>query len=188
MFFWGNPKRQTNRKIRTQSHRPNPANAGMVAGLPKCKAYLFFRGVFIYQKDGKKKGCALMLGKSNRFKTLLISFLLIASITSYFIDDAWSDSVSIKGSMKIQRMGGYVILINYETRDKWTDSILFKVYCKFSDGEFTFASSSLNNLERGWHKTEIAIGDVIKKRYGSLREYRIDLYKNGILTDTRTAY
>lgn len=129
-----------------------------------------------------------MLGKSNKLQTLLISFLLITTITSCFVDKAWSDSVSIKGSMKIHRMGGYVILINYETRDKWTDSLLFKVYCKFNDGEFTFVSSNLNNLEKGWHKTEIAIGDVIKKRYGSLREYRIDLYRDGVLTDTRTAY
>jgi hypothetical protein len=44
MFFWGNPKRQTNRKIRAQSHRPNLTSAvSTVAGLPKYKAYLFFR-------------------------------------------------------------------------------------------------------------------------------------------------
>jgi len=130
----------------------------------------------------------LTLDRSSKLKTLLISFLLISSAIGYFCAEAWSDSVSIKGSMKIQRMGGYVILINYETRDKWTDNIFFKVYCKFNEGEFTFASSNINNLERGWHKTEITIGDVIKKRYGSLREYKIDLYKDGILTDTRSSY
>lgn len=101
---------------------------------------------------------------------------------------SYADSVSIKGAQKIQRMGGYVILINYETRDRWTDSLLFKVYCTFDKGEFTFTSSSMNNLERGWHKTQIAISDVMKKRYGSLREYKIDLYRNSILIDSRKSY
>lgn len=117
-----------------------------------------------------------------------LAFFLTIIITVCFIEYASADSVSIKSSMKIHRMGGYVILINYETRDKWTDNLLFKVHCKFSEGEFTFVSSSLNNIERGWHKTEISIADVIKKRYGSIREYRIDLYRDGILVDTRSAY
>jgi len=129
-----------------------------------------------------------MFYRSLRLKTLLIAFLITATLACCFVRDSWPDAVSIKGSMKIHRMGGYVILINYETRDKWTDNLLFKVYCKFNDGEFIFTSSSLNNVERGWHKTEIAIADVIKKRYGSLKEYRIDFYKDGILVDTRSAY
>jgi len=110
--------------------------------------------------------------------------LVLVFITQY----SNAESVSIKGSTKIHRMGGYVILINYQTRDRWTDSLLLKVHCKFTKGEFTFTSSALHNIERGWHKTQISIADVVKKRYGSLREYKVELYKNGILVDTRNAY
>ncbi|MCX5692909.1 MAG: hypothetical protein NTX47_04395 [Candidatus Omnitrophica bacterium] len=90
--------------------------------------------------------------------------------------------------MKIQRASGYILLINYETHEKWTDNIIFKVYCKFSEGEFTFASASLNNIKQGWHKTEVEIPDIMKKRYGSLREYRIELYCKGILINMKSGY
>ena len=119
--------------------------------------------------------------------SLIVAVVIIVSLFLY-LQDCRADSVSIKGVTKIHRMGGYVILINYETRDRWTDGLLFKVHCKFTEGEFTFTSSSMNNIERGWHKTQIAISDVIKKRYGSMREYKIELYKSGILIDTRESY
>ena len=129
----------------------------------------------------------MFLRQSQIRKTLIL--IAVISISLFLIlEDSFADSVSIKGAMKIYRMGGYVILINYQTRDKWTDGILFKVHCKFERGEFSFLSSSLNNIEGGWHKTQIAISGVIKKRYGALREYQIDLYKNGILIDTKKAY
>ncbi|NQT75993.1 MAG: hypothetical protein HQ566_05680 [Candidatus Omnitrophica bacterium] len=126
--------------------------------------------------------------KRHRFKKLIVAVSMIVAFLLTYTQDCVADSVSIKGAQKIHRMGGYVILINYETRDRWTDSLLFKVYCTFEKGEFTFASSSMNNLERGWHKTQIAISDVMKKRYGSLRKYKIDLYRNGILIDSRKSY
>ncbi len=113
--------------------------------------------------------------------------IVVVIIGAFFLhlQNCIADTVSIKSAMKVHVMGGYVILINYETYDKWTDSLLFKVHCKFDNGEFTFTSSSLNNVERGWHKTQIAISDVIKKRYGSLRQYEIELYRNGMLVDKR---
>lgn len=160
-----------------------PKVEGMAAGLPK-DAYPFFR-FFIY-KNGSK-GWVFMFLRKTKAKYLSVS-LAIAAILFLYPQEAKADSASIKGAMKIQRMGGYVILINYETRDKWTDNILFRVHCRFREGEFTFTSSSLNNIERGWHKTQIAISDVIRKRYGSLREYKIDLYRNGILIDTKKSY
>ena len=123
-----------------------------------------------------------------KIKKFLIIFATLISVLSFPLQNSFADSVAIKGAMKIHRMGGYVIFINYQTRDKWTDSLLFKVHCKFDKGEFTFASSSLNNVEKGWHKTQIAISNTMKKRYGSLREYKIDLYKNGILIDTKKNY
>jgi len=96
------------------------------------------------------------------------------------------ESVSIKSIMKIHRQGGYVILINYETEERWTDNIIFKVYCKFKKGNFTFTSGSLSNIERGWHKTQVDIPEITKRRHGSLLEYRVDLYKKGILIDSKT--
>lgn len=123
----------------------------------------------------------------NRIKYLVIVSVIIVIFFSY-LQNCIADTIAIKSSMKVHRMGGYVILINYETRDKWTDGLLFKVHCKFEGGEFTFTSGSLNNVERGWNKTQIAISDVMKKRYGSLRKYEIELYKNGALVDKRESY
>lgn len=120
----------------------------------------------------------------------ILKLLVIIGILFLFVcpQNSFAESVSIKGIMKIHRMGGYVILINYETRERWTDNVFFRIHCKFNKGEFTFSSSSLNNLERGWHKTQISISDVIKKRYGFLREYKVDLYRNGILVATKKSY
>ncbi|MFC1666595.1 hypothetical protein ACFL0P_01815 [Candidatus Omnitrophota bacterium] len=102
-----------------------------------------------------------------------------------FKENAFADAVSIKGATKVYRNGSYLLLINYETRDKWTDHLVFKVHCKFDKEDFVFTSSSLNNIERGWHKTKIPISSAIRKRYGSLREYKIALYRDGMLIDTR---
>ena len=119
-----------------------------------------------------------------------VPIAVVFTIILFFSDLQYclADAIAIKGAMKIHRMGGYVISINYETRDRWTDGLLFKVLCRFDDGEFVFTSSSMNNVERGWHKTQIAIADVIKRRYGSLREYEIELYKNGILVDKKKSF
>lgn len=124
----------------------------------------------------------------HRFKKLIVTAIVILLCLFLYAQDCEAESVSIKGVMKIRRMGGYVILINYETRERWTDNLLFRVHCKFGDEEFTFTSSSLNNVERGWHKTQIAISDVIKRRYGSLSGYKVELYKNGVLVDTKKSY
>jgi len=118
-------------------------------------------------------------------RIVIVAAVLIAAGVFMCADNCAAGDISIKSAMKAHVMGGYVILINYETCDKWTDGILFKVYCKFEEKEFMFTSSSINNVERGWHKTQIAIADIIKKRYGSLREYEVELYRNGVLVDSR---
>ncbi len=118
-------------------------------------------------------------------RIVIVAVVLIAAVLLIRIDNCAADGISIKSSTKVHVMGGYVILINYETYDKWTDGVLFKVRCKFEEKEFMFTSSSISNLERGWHKTQIAIADVIKKRYGSLREYEVELYRNGVLVDSK---
>lgn len=123
-----------------------------------------------------------------RLKNSIKLVFMVSILLSFGLRDSFASSVEIKNVMKIQRMSNYIILINYETREKWTDGIIFKAYCKFSEGEFTFTSSSLNNVERGWHKTEIEIPDIMKKRYGSLREYRIELYCKGALINMKSGY
>ena len=123
-----------------------------------------------------------------RFKSSIISLAVLIILLFSALVDSFASSAEIKSVMKIQRMGSYILLINYETHEKWTDSIIFKVHCKFKEGEFTFTSASLNNIEQGWHKTEIEIPDIMKKRYGSLREYRIELYCKGMLINTKSGY
>lgn len=136
---------------------------------------------------GQKKGGFMLLDQNRVKKTMIIAFI-VAAFLFLHVQSAIASSVAIKGATKVHRNGGYVISINYETRDRWTDNILFKVHCKFDKKELAFNSSSMNNVERGWHKTKIAISKVMKKRYGSLREYEISLYKNGILVDTEKHY
>jgi hypothetical protein len=121
-------------------------------------------------------------------KSVIISVSIVIILLVSALGDSFASSAEIKSVMKIQRVGGFILLINYETREKWTDSIIFKAYCKFSEGEFTFTSASLNNIEQGWHKTEIEIPDVMKKRYGSLKEYRIELYCKGMLVNMKNGY
>ena len=122
------------------------------------------------------------------FKNVIISVCIGVILLSWVPESSFAASAEIKNVIKINRMGTYIISINYETHDVWTDSLLFKVHCKFNEGEFTFTSASLNNIQQGWHKTEIGIADVMKKRYGSLKEYKIELYCKGILIDTKSGY
>lgn len=116
--------------------------------------------------------------------------IVIATIAILFlfpsIQNAIADPVSIKGAAKMHKKGGYFILINYETRDRLTDDLFFKVRCKFDRGEFTVMSSSLDNIQRGWHKVGLPISSVTKEKYGSLREYKIDLYRDGMLVATKS--
>ncbi|MFC1667148.1 hypothetical protein ACFL0P_04730 [Candidatus Omnitrophota bacterium] len=129
-----------------------------------------------------------MFLRQDGVKNFVIISLIITGFLFLHIKDSIAETVSIKNSMKIRRMGSYVILINYETREEWTDSLLFKVHCEFDKKELTFTSSSLNNIKRGWHKTQVDIPNITKERYGPLRKYKIDLYKNGILVDTKKSY
>ena len=161
----------------------NPFGYGSRVAEVRVKAPIL--SIFLYRVEGNGFFMPLIL---RRFKKSIVTVLLVLLCASIYTQDCVAESVAIKGVMKIHRMGGYIILINYETRDRWTDSLLFRVHCKFKEAEFTFTSSSLNNLERGWHKTQIAISDVIKNRYGSLREYKVELYKNGVLVDTKETY
>ncbi|MDP2980747.1 MAG: hypothetical protein Q8N67_01600, partial [Candidatus Omnitrophota bacterium] len=68
-----------------------------------------------------------------RFKISIISLFIVIILLLTALVDSFASSAEIKSVMKIQRMGGYILLINYEKHEKWTDSIIFKVYCKFSE-------------------------------------------------------
>ena len=35
-----------------------------------------------------------------------------------------------KAPSNLAIMGRYILMINYETRDKWTDGLIFRVHCK----------------------------------------------------------
>ncbi|MDP2980829.1 MAG: hypothetical protein Q8N67_02015 [Candidatus Omnitrophota bacterium] len=124
-----------------------------------------------------------------RLKNIAISAsVAVILLFSALGKGSFAGSAEIKSVMKIHRMGAYIILINYETHETWTDNLLFKVYCKFNEGDFTFTSATLNNISQGWHKTEIGISEVMKKRYGSLKEYKIELYCKGVLIDIKNGY
>lgn len=118
------------------------------------------------------------------YKKVALGIIVISALFLCAKDCA-ADSAAIKSATKVNVMSGYVILINYETHDEWTDGLIFEVHCKFNDSECTFRSGSLNNIENGWHKTQITIPSVMKKRYGSLRSYEVELYKKGILVDKK---
>jgi len=123
-----------------------------------------------------------------RFKNLLISVFITVVLLYSALENSFALSAEIKNVTKINRMNSYIISINYETHETWTDNLLFRVYCEFDEKEFTFTSATLNNISQGWHKTEIGISDVMKKRYGSIRKYKIELYCKGILIDTKSGY
>ena len=59
-------------------------------------------------------------------RIVIVAAVLIAAVFFMRIDNSVADAISIKSAMKAHVMGGYVILINYETYDKWTDGIFIK--------------------------------------------------------------
>ena len=122
------------------------------------------------------------------FRHIVIMLSIVIILLYSALENSFAISAEIKNVMKINRMGNYIIMINYKTHEAWTDNLLFKVHCKFNEGEFIFTSASLNNIQQGWHKTEVGIDEVMRKRYGSLKEYKIELYSKGILIDTKSGY
>lgn len=121
-------------------------------------------------------------------KNSVILIAIISFFLFFYIGRAAAEVVSIKGVTKIHRNGSYIILINYETREKITGNIFFKVYCKFDKEDFIYTSNSLNNIKRGMHKVKLPISYATKNKSGSLREYTIDLYRNGTLMSTKRSY
>lgn len=110
----------------------------------------------------------------------LIFFVFYANLVLAFTS-------SIESISKIRTMRGYILKINYTTEDEWTDGLVFKLYCSFSKGaELSFTSAGHNNLKKGWHKAEIRVPKVYRDRYGYIKDYRVELYHNGILVSLRS--
>ena len=109
-------------------------------------------------------------------------------LLSLFIADfCFAASSFIENINKIRKSDGYEFKINYQTTQKWTDGLVFKLFCAFSKGaELSFLSSGHNNIKQGWHKTEIKIPMVYRERYGYITDYRVELYSNGILVSIKS--
>ncbi len=114
---------------------------------------------------------------------ILVSLILLFSIVS----PSFAATSSIESLSKIRTSKGYIFKINYTTDDDWTDSLVFKLFCSFSKGaEFSFTSGGLNNIKKGWHKTEIHVPMVYRDRYGYIGDYRLEMYHKGILVSIKS--
>ncbi|MFA4992327.1 MAG: hypothetical protein WC569_07105, partial [Candidatus Omnitrophota bacterium] len=85
----------------------------------------------------------------NRVVIILAVFFTLES--ACFAASSFMESIS-----KTRKTNGYTFRINYQTRDDWTDGIVFKLFCSFSKGvELSFTSAGFSNVKKGWHDTEI---------------------------------
>lgn len=118
-------------------------------------------------------------------RTILIAITLIVCLS--FTSLSFAGASSIENLSKIRSSHGYLFKINFTTKEKWTDGLVFKLFCSFSKGaELTFTSSGHNNVKKGWHKTEIQVPVVYRDRYGYIRDYRVEMYHNGILVSLKS--
>lgn len=112
----------------------------------------------------------------------ILAVLFIFTACYSFAAGSYIDSLSRTKTAK-----GYVFKIGYETKEKWTDGIIFKLFCVFSkNAELSFTSSGHNNIEKGWHKTEICVPKVYRDRYGYIKDYRVEMYQNGMLVSLKS--
>ena len=115
---------------------------------------------------------------------ILLSVILFLS---FIPNTSASSSSFIENLTRIRTSYGYIFKINYRTKDEWTDGLVFKLFCAFSKGpELSFTSSGLNNIRKGWHKTEVRVPKVYRDRYGYIKNYRIEMYHNGILVSLKS--
>jgi len=102
-------------------------------------------------------------------------------------DFCLASSSFIEDMSKIRKSDGYTFKISYKTTQEWTDGLMFKLFCVFNKGaELSFTSSGYGNLKKGWHKTEIKVPSVYRERYGYIRDYRVEMYSNGILVSIKS--
>jgi len=112
---------------------------------------------------------------------------IVAVIFIFFACTCVASSSFIENLTKIRNSKGYIFKINYQTKDKWTDGLVFKLFCIFSkDAELSFTSAGHNNIKKGWHKTEIRVPRVYRDRYGYIKDYRVEMYQKGILVSLKS--
>ncbi|MEE8317468.1 MAG: hypothetical protein V3S13_00995 [Candidatus Omnitrophota bacterium] len=113
--------------------------------------------------------------------------VILATFFLFFIRPVFASSSFIENLSKTRTSHGYIFKINYQTKDEWTDGLIFKLFCSFSKGaDLSFTSAGLNNIKRGWHKTEIRVPKVYRERYGYIKDYRIEMYHKGILVSLKS--
>jgi len=116
--------------------------------------------------------------------------LKYALILTFFVlsaDFCLAASSFIESISKVKKSDGYTFKVNYETTLQWTDGLIFKLFCSFSKGaELSFTSSGYYNLKKGWHKTEIRVPNVYRDRYGYIKDYRVEMYSNGMLVSIKS--
>ncbi|HAZ09609.1 MAG TPA: hypothetical protein DCY56_00675 [Candidatus Omnitrophica bacterium] len=116
-----------------------------------------------------------------------LKYALIFILFFLGADFCLASSSFIESISKVRKSDGYTFKINYETTQEWTDGLILKLFCIFSKGaELSFTSSGYNNLKKGWHKTEIKIPDVYRDRHGYIKDYRVEMYSNGILVSIKS--
>lgn len=115
-------------------------------------------------------------------------FLIVFIMACFFMHGVCAaESAYIEHFTKIHKADGYLFKISYQTKDEWTDGIVFKLFCTFNKGgELSFTSAGYNNLKKGWHDTEIFIPKVYRERYGYIEDYRVEMYRKGILVSIKS--
>lgn len=117
-----------------------------------------------------------------------IAFISISAVTFFFFAcSSFASSSFIENLSKIRTSKGYVFKINYQTKDEWTDGLMFKLFCVFDKGaELSFTSTGHSNVKKGWHKTEIQVPRVYRDRYGYIKDYRVEMYQKGLLVSLKS--
>ena len=114
---------------------------------------------------------------------VVITIIVILSFTF----PAFAGKAFIETLSKTRTSRGYIFKVNYSTKEKWTDGLVVKLFCKFSKGvELSFTGGGLNNIKKGWHKTEIQVPKVYRERYGYIEDYRVEMYHKGILVSLKS--
>ena len=116
-----------------------------------------------------------------------VCILMLFAVSVFSTPPTFAATSFIENLSKIRTSRGYIFKINYSTKDEWTDGLVFKLFCSFSKGnELSFTSAGINNIKRGWHKTEIHVPRVYRDRYGYISDYRIEMYRNGVLISMKS--
>ena len=113
--------------------------------------------------------------------------VIIMALFLFFARPSLASNSFIENLSKVRTSKGYFFKVNYQTRDKWTDGLIFKLFCTFSkDVELSFTSAGHNNIKKGWHKAEIRVPKVYRDRYGYIKDYRVEMYHKGVLVSIKS--